>query len=68
MCARKTEVLNTNPKSRLQNGVGIKLPYLKCRKNQKFGIDKHYLCGYLLGLQKMNLTHGENNKFISLKL
>jgi len=61
-------VCNTTPKSRLQNGVGTKLPYLKCRKNQKFGIDMHYIYRYLLGLQKMNLTHGENTKFINLKL
>lgn len=68
MYATQTEVLNADPKSRLQNGVGTKLPYLKCRKNQKFGIDMHYLCGYLLGLQKVNLAHGENTKFINFKL
>lgn len=28
----------------------------------------HYLCGYLLGLQKVNLAHGENTKFINFKL
>lgn len=68
VCNTNSEVLNRNPKLRLQNGIGTKLPYLKCKKNKKFRIDVHYLCGYLLELREMNLTHGENTKFINLKL
>ena len=68
VCNTNSEVLNRNLKLGLQNGVGTKLPYLKCKKNQKSRIDMHYLCGYLLGLQEMNLTHGENTEFVNLKL
>lgn len=68
VCNTNSEVVNTNPKLRLQNDVGTKLPYLKCRKKQKFRIEMRYLCGYLLGLQKVHLKHGESTKFINLKL